>query len=124
MRDKYSCYVQMKSGIMNKATRILGNMTYDDHKTMTAVLGDISEDADLSRQAQYINDLLNYTETNDMPTQSVMRKCGGNCLSQEVIALAKISMRSLVKIIDTITNGAKECTFEIDCLNQTEGRIQ
>lgn len=176
---------------MNKATRILGNMTYDDHKTMTAVLGDISEDADLRRQAQYINDLLNYAETNDMPTQSVMRKCGGNCLSQEVIALAKniyekssdmgqflaelndigIGGRNLhvengkiiaiykncycdipykikkfnpsycqcsagwfehlfsgvlgrpvsVKIVDTITNGAKECTFEIDCLNQTEG---
>lgn len=179
---------------MNKATRILANMTSDDCKAMTAALGDISEDADLNRQAEYINDLLNYAETNDIPMQNVMRKCGGNCLSQEVIALAKniyeksstidqflaelndigIGGRNLhiengkvkaiykncycdipyeikkfnpsycqcsagwfehlfsgvfgkpvsVKIIDTVTNGAKECTFEIDCPNLFEGENQ
>ena len=179
---------------MNKATRILSNMTSEDHKAVTTALGDISEEADLSIQAQYINDLLNYAETNDIPMQSVMRKCGGNCLSQEVISLAKnlyeksstidqflaelngigIGGRNLhiengkiiaiykncycdipyeikkfnpsycqcsagwfehlfsgvferpvsVKIIDTITNGAKECTFEIDYLNLSEGGKQ
>lgn len=171
---------------MNKATRILKNMISDDQKTMTAALGEISENADVSKQAQYINDLLNYAETKDIPMQNVMWKCGGNCLAKEVIDLAKniyekssdinqflagmndigIGEKNLhiengkviaiykscycdipyeiqklnplycqcsagwfqhlfsevlgkqvsVKKIDTITNGAKECTFEIDCL--------
>lgn len=169
---------------MNKATRILANMSSDDSRTITAALGEISEDADLGRQAQYINDLLNFAETNDIPMQNVMHKCGGNCLTKEVIDLAKgiyeksstmekfldgmndtgIGGKNLhiengkiiaiykgcycdipheiqkinpsycqcsagwfqhlfsgvfgkpvsVKIVDTITNGAKECTFEID----------
>lgn len=171
---------------MNKATRILENMIPDDRKTMTAALGEISENADSGSQAQYINDLLNYAETNNIPMQSVMYKCGGSCLAKEVIELAKdiyeksssveqfltglndigIGGKNLhiengkiiaiykscycdipyktqklhplycqcsagwfyhlfsevfgkkvsVKTIGTITNGAKECTFEIDCL--------
>lgn len=171
---------------MNKATRILENMISDDRKIMTAALGEISENADPDRQAQYINDLLNYAEAKDVPMQDVMRKCGGSCLTKEVIDLAKdiyeksvdiseflagmndigIGGKNLhiangkviaiykscycdipyktqnlkplycqcsagwfqhlfsevlgkpvsVKKVDTITNGAKECTFEIDCL--------
>lgn len=171
---------------MNKATRILENMISDDKKIITAALGEISENADTDRQAQYINDLLNYAEAKDIPMQDVMRKCGGSCLTKEVIDLAKniyeksddisqflASMNDIgiggknlhiengkviaiykncycdipyktqnlnplycqcsagwfqhlfsevlgkpvsVKKVDTITNGAKECTFEIDCL--------
>lgn len=171
---------------MNKATRILDNMCTDDKRTVTAALGEILDDADLSRQAQYINALLNYAETNDIPAQKIMQKCGGSCLTKEVIEMAKniyeksssmeqflidmndigIGGRNLhiengkiiaiykncycdipykvqqlnplycqcsagwfyhlfsevlekpvsVKIVDTITNGAKECTFEIDYL--------
>lgn len=171
---------------MNKATRILENMIPDDRKTMTAALGEIPENADPGSQAQYINDLLNYAETNDIPMQNVMQKCGGSCLTKEVIELAKdiyeksssveqflSSLNDIgigggnlhiengkiiaiykncycdipyeiqklhplycqcsagrfyhlfsevfgkpvsVKTVDTITNGAKECTFEIDCL--------
>lgn len=63
---------------MNKATRILSNMSSDDCRTITTALGDISEHADLGTQAQYISDLLDYAETNDIPMQSVMYKCGGN----------------------------------------------
>ena len=168
---------------MNKAKRILANMSSDDKETMVTVLGEISENADSGRQAQYISKLLNYAEKNNLPMQNVMRKCGGNCLTQEVIELTKniykksstiedflielnnigIGGRNLhiengkiiaiykscycdipyevekinpsycqcsagwfehlfsevfggavtVKVIDTITNGAKECTFEI-----------
>ena len=171
---------------MNKAIRILENMTLDDRERIVTTLGDISETEDLSRQAQYINDLLNYAETNMMPMQNTMRKCGGNCLGKEAIELAKniyekastideflVSMNDMgigggnlhieynkviaiykncycdipyetkklnplycqcsagwfqslfsevfgkpvsVKIFNTITNGANECTFEIDCL--------
>lgn len=74
---------------MNKATRILENMIPDDRKTMTAALGEIPENADPDSQAQYINDLLNYAEANDIPMQNVMQKCGGSCLTKEVIELAK-----------------------------------
>lgn len=168
---------------MNKATRILSNMSSDNCRTIMTALGEISEHADLCTQAQYINDLLNYAETNDIPMQGVMYKCGGNCLAKEIIELAKdiyeksssmdeflagmndigIGGKNLhmgngkiiaiykncycdipqevqkcnpsycqcsagwfyhlfsavlgktvsVKIVNTITNGAKECTFEI-----------
>lgn len=171
---------------MNKATRILENMISDDKKIMTETLGEISENADTDRQAQYINDLLNHAEAKDIPMQDIMRKCGGSCLTKEIIDLAKniyersddisqflagmndigIGGKNLhiengkiiaiykscycdipyktqnlnpiycqcsagwfqhlfsevlgkpvsVKKVDTITNGAKECTFEIDCL--------
>lgn len=171
---------------MNKATRILANMLPDDKLSVTAALGAIPEDADPDRQAQYINDLLNHAETEDIPMHGVMAKCGGNCLAQEIIDLAKdlyeksgdihtflagmndlgIGGKNLhvkngkviatykgcycdvpykvkglnptycqcsagwfqrlfsevlgkpvsVKTVDTITNGAKECTFEIDYL--------
>lgn len=171
---------------MNKAIRILENMTLDDRERIVTTLGDIFETEDLSRQAQYINDLLNYAETNMITMQNTMRKCGGNCLGKEAIELAKniyekastideflVSMNDMgigggnlhiehnkviaiykncycdipyetkklnplycqcsagwfqrlfsevlgkpvsVKIINTITNGANECTFEIDCL--------
>lgn len=171
---------------MNKAIRILENMTLDDRERIVTALGKISENEDLSRQAQYINDLLNYAETNMIPMQNTMRKCGGNCLGKEAIELAKsiyekssaideflADMNGMgigggnlhiehkkviaiykscycdipyetkklnplycqcsagwfqrlfsevlgkpvsVKIINTITNGANECTFEIDCL--------
>ena len=168
---------------MDKATRILSNMSPDNCRTITTALGEISEHADLGTQAQYISDLLNYAETNDIPMQGVMYKCGGNCLAKEIIELAKdiyeksssmdeflagmndigIGGKNLhmenrkiiaiykncycdipqevhkcnpsycqcsagwfyhlfstvlgktvsVKIVNTITNGAKECTFEI-----------
>lgn len=74
---------------MNKATRILENMILDDRESIVTALGEISENADLSTQALYINDLLNYAETNTIPIQNTMRKCGGNCLGTEAIELAK-----------------------------------
>lgn len=171
---------------MNKAIRILENMTLDDRERIVMALGEIPENANLSKQAQYINDLLNYSELNTIPLQNTMRKCGGNCLGKEAIELAKniyeksstideflVGMNDMgigggnlhveqnkvvaiykncycdipcetkilnplycqcsagwfqrlfsevfgkpvsVKIINTITNGANECTFEIDFL--------
>lgn len=171
---------------MNKAIRILENMTLDDRERIVMALGEISESADLTEQAQYINDLLNYSESNTMSLQTTMRKCGGNCLGKEAIELAKniyeksstideflVGMNDMgigggnlhvehekviaiykncycdipcatkklnplycqcsagwfqrlfsevfgkpvsVKIINTITNGANECTFEINFL--------
>lgn len=74
---------------MNKAIRILENMDSDGRQSIVAALGEIPENADLGRQAQYINDLLNYAETNMIPMQDTMRKCGGNCLGKEAIELAK-----------------------------------
>lgn len=74
---------------MNKAKRILGNMNLDDRERVFTALGEISEDADLGTQAQYINNLLNYAETNAIPMQDTMRKCGGYCLGIEAIELAK-----------------------------------
>lgn len=74
---------------MNKATRILANMIPQERETITTALGEISDDADLNRQAQYINDLLNLADTQKLSMQNTMRKCGGNCLSEEVIRLAK-----------------------------------
>lgn len=171
---------------MNKAIRILENMSLDDRKSIFTALGEISEGADLGMQAQYINNLLNYTETNAIPMQDTMRKCGDNCLGIEAIELAKniyeksstideflAGMNDMgigggnlhiennkviaiykncycdipyetkklnplycqcsagwfqrlfsevfgrpvsVKLINTITYGANECSFEIDCL--------
>ncbi|MDE7223222.1 MAG: hypothetical protein K2O34_05520 [Acetatifactor sp.] len=74
---------------MNKATRILKNMLPEDKSTVAAALGDIPENADSSKQAQYINDLLNYAEANNISMQNTMQKCGGSCLTKEVIDLAK-----------------------------------
>lgn len=169
---------------MNKAIRVLENMTSNEKEKILAGVGDISDNADLSRQAQYINELLNFAETNEIPMQSTMRKCGGNCLTKDVIELVKkiygqsstieellsgmnergigggklhmqnnkiiaiykncycdipYQIKNLnpsycqcsagwfqrlfsevfgksvsVHIVDSITNGAKECTFEID----------
>lgn len=171
---------------MNKATRILSNMTSDNKVVVTSALGGIAENADVGRQAQYINDLLDYAESHDISMQNVMHKCGGGCLEKEVVDIAKgiyakaanveqfltelnesgigggnlhiengkiiavykncycdipyevknlnptycqcsagwfqhlfsqvFEKTVLVKIIDTITNGASECTFEIYCL--------
>lgn len=74
---------------MNKATRILANMIPEERETVIAAIGEISDDADLSRQAQYINDLLNLADKKNLSIQNTMRKCGGNCLSEEAIKLAK-----------------------------------
>lgn len=52
---------------MNKATRILTNMIPQERETITTALGEISDDADLNRQAQYINDLLNLADTQNCP---------------------------------------------------------
>lgn len=172
---------------MNKAIRVLENMMSNEKKKITTALGELSDNADLGRQAQYINELLNFAETNEIPMQDTMRKCGGNCLTKDVVELAKsiyeksstideflsgmnesgigggnLHMENgkiiaiykncycdipyetkklkpsycqcsagwfqhlfskvfgeslLVHIVDTITNGAKECTFEIDVLS-------
>lgn len=171
---------------MNKAKRVLENMTSNEKKKILTTLGNITDNADLGRQAQYINELLNFAEANEIPMQDTMRKCGGNCLTKDVIELAKkiyeksstideflsglneigigggnlcmenkkiiaiykncycdipyktkklspsycqcsagwfqylfseVFGKSIsVHIIDTITNGAKECSFEIDGL--------
>lgn len=74
---------------MNKATRVLENMAFHEKEKAITALGEISDHADLGRQAQYINELLNFAETNEIPMQDTMRKCGGNCLSKDVIELAK-----------------------------------
>ena len=74
---------------INKAKRILENMASNERETITAALGELSDLADLSRQAQYINDLLNLAEANEIPMQNTMRKCAGNCLTKDVIELAK-----------------------------------
>lgn len=175
---------------MNKAIRILENMTSNEREKMRTALGDISENANLDRQAQYINELLNFAKENEISMQSTMRKCGGSCLTKDVIVLVrKIYEQSStidellagmnesgigggnlhlknnkivaiykscycdipyetknlnpsycqcsagwfqhlfsevfgksvsVHIVDTITNGAKECTFEIDGILQGE----
>lgn len=175
---------------MNKAIRALENMTSTESEKIRTALGDISDNADLGRQAQYINELLNFAETDKISMQSTMRKCGGNCLTKDVIEMAKktyeqsstidefltgmnesgIGGENLhmkddkiiaiykncycdipyetknlnpsycqcsagwfqhlfsevfgksvsVHIVDTITNGAKECTFEIDNILQGE----
>lgn len=52
---------------MNKATRILANMIPEERETVIAAIGEISDDADLSRQAQYINDLLNLADKKICP---------------------------------------------------------
>ena len=179
---------------MNKAIRILENMESNERKTITAALGELADNADLGRQAQYINDLLNLAEANEIPMQNAMRKCAGNCLTKDDIELAKIIYEKSstieeflagmndsgigggnlhmenqkiiaiykkcycdipyetqklnpsycecsagwfqhlfsevfgksvsVHIVDTITNGAKECTFEIEgCWGNSLGKI-
>lgn len=169
---------------MNKAIKVLENMPSNEKEKILTALGDISDNADLGRQAQYINELLNFAAANEISMQSTMRKCGGNCLTKDVKELAKklyeqsstideflsgmnesgigggnlhiknnkiiaiykncycdipyetkninlsycqcsagwfqhlfsevFSKSVSVHIVDTITNGAKECTFEID----------
>ena len=169
---------------MNKAINVWENMTSDEREKVTTALGKPSDNADLGRQAQYINNFLNFAEANNIPTQNIMRKCGGNCLTKDIIELARniydksssiddflagmnesgigggnLHMENgkimasykncycdipyevqkinpsycqcsagwfqhlftevfgkpvSVHIVDTITNGAKECTFEID----------
>ncbi len=175
---------------MNKAIRILKNMVSSEKEKIVTALGDISDNADLGRQAQYINELLNFAEANEIPMQSTMRKCGGCCLEKEVVETAKeiytkvtsieqfltelnesgigggnlhiengkmiavykscycdipyevkkinpsycqcsagwfqhlfsevFGKQISVHIVDTITNGAKECTFEINGIFQGE----
>lgn len=175
---------------MNKAIVVLENVTSNEREKIVTELGEISDNADLGRQAQYINDLLNFAESNGIPMQSTMRKCSGSCLTKDVIEQAKkiygqssaideflsgmneigigggnlhtkdnkiiaiykncycdipYETKNLnpsycqcsagwfqhlfsevfgktvsVHIVDTITNGAKECTFEIDGILQGE----
>lgn len=171
---------------MNKARRILENMASNEKEKILTTLGTIADNANLAEQAQYINELLNFVETNEIPMQDAMRKCGCNCLAKDAVELAKkiyensstideflsgmnesgmgggnLHMKNKkiiatykncycdipyeikrlnplycqcsagwfqrlftevfgkavsVHIVDTITNGAEECTFEIDGL--------
>ncbi len=64
---------------MNKAIRILKNMVSSEKEKIITALGDISENADLGRQAQYINELLNFAEANEMPMPLYIRKCQMVC---------------------------------------------
>lgn len=171
---------------MNKATRILENMTLEERTAMETAIGVIPDNADVGGQAGYINNLLNCAKKKNVSVEDTMRKCGGNCLEQSIIDTAKdiygkaadmedflaelnktgigggnlridngkviaaykecycdiphavkkinpmycqcsagwfqsffsavLGKAVPVKIIDTITNGASECTFEIYCL--------
>jgi len=74
---------------MNKAKRVLENLTSNEKEKILTALGDISDNADLGRQAQYINEMLNFAETNEMLMQDTLRKCGGSCLNNDVIELAQ-----------------------------------
>lgn len=64
-------------------------MDSDKKENICTALGNIADHAGLGEQAQYINELLNFAETNEIPMQETMRKCGGNCLAKDAIELAK-----------------------------------
>ena len=52
---------------MNRVIRVLENMASNEKKKIFTALRYISDNADLSRQVHYINEI---------PVQSTMRKCG------------------------------------------------
>lgn len=70
-------------------------------------MGEISDNADLGGQAQYINKLLNFAETNEISIQDTMRKCGGSCLTKNVIELAK-EIYKKSSTIDEFLSGMNE----------------
>ena len=168
---------------MNKAKRILDHMDSEKVVAVCTEIGNITDNATPLRQARYINEILNTAERKEICMTDTMRKCGGCCLSENAVKIAKklykkssniaefleylneadIGGRNLhisdgkiiaiykkcycnipkkienmnkiycecsagwymrlfseifeknvtVKIVDTIVNGAKECTFEI-----------
>lgn len=92
---------------MNKAKRVLENMDLNKKQNVCTALGNIADHADLGEQAQYINELLNFAETNEIPMQETMRKCGGDCLAKDAVELAK-NIYENSSTIDTFLSGMNE----------------
>ena len=74
---------------MNKAKRIVDNMDSENAFEVCSEIGIIDENATPLKQARYINELLNTTESMKIPMTDTMRKCGGCCLSTNAIKIAK-----------------------------------
>lgn len=74
---------------MNKAKRVIGNMSENDALIICNEIGEIAENATPLKQARYINDILNTAESMDICMADSMRKCGGCCLSANAIKVAK-----------------------------------
>ena len=55
-------------------------------------MGDISDNADLGRQAQYINELLNFAEKNEIPMQ--------NTASKQVLKQSGFTYEGTMRIIE------------------------
>ena len=74
---------------MNKAKRIVDNMDSENAFAVCSEIGIIDENATPLKQARYINELLNTTESMKIYMTDTMRKCGGCCLSTNAIKIAK-----------------------------------
>ena len=74
---------------MNKVKRIVDNMDSENAFAVCSEIGIIDENATPLKQARYINELLNTTESMKIYMTDTMRKCGGCCLSTNAIKIAK-----------------------------------
>lgn len=63
---------------MNKAKRIVDNMDSENAFAVCSEIGIIDENATPLKQARYINELLNTTESMKIYMTDTMRKCGVN----------------------------------------------
>ena len=73
---------------MNKAKRIVDNMDSENAFAVCSEIGIIDENATPLKQARYINELLNTTESMKIYMTDTMRKCGGKwdkCYKRHII---------------------------------------
>ena len=121
---------------MNKAKRIMDYMDEENVAVICTEIGKIDDQATPLKQARYINDLLNAVDIGgknlhifDDKIIAVYQKCYCN-IPKKVENLNKnycecsagwymrlfsevFETQVTVKIVDTIVNGAAECTFEM-----------
>ncbi|MDD6036320.1 MAG: DUF6144 family protein [Lachnospiraceae bacterium] len=92
---------------MNKARRVVENMEIENVSVICSELGMIAENATPLKQAKYINEILNTAENMNICMVETMRKCGGCCLSANLIEQAK-----------KLHNNANNITEFLDSLNE------
>lgn len=78
---------------MNKAKRVLDHMASENASAICAKIGTIDDGATREQQAKYINEILDTAQRMHICTVDTMRKCGGCCLSPDIIEMGKTLYR-------------------------------
>lgn len=73
----------------NKAKRLFCNLNESEQAIIYESLGEIDEQATHLKQARYINNLLDIAQEQAFEIETALRKCGGCCLSNNAIKIAR-----------------------------------